>query len=97
METVDLQISPHDDEEVGPVSQLGLEKVGVLQSLCWTMDRTRTDDDKESNIMSSYNACCIVTSRGDCFLGVARGEDLMSEKSGLDQRIILMEKKSEQG
>jgi hypothetical protein len=24
-EAVDLQISPHDDEEVGPVSQLGLE------------------------------------------------------------------------
>jgi hypothetical protein len=59
---VDLQISPHDDEEVGPVSQLGLEKVGVLQSLRWAMDRARTDDDKDSDIMSRYNACCIVTS-----------------------------------
>ena len=77
METVDLQISPHDDEEVGPVSQLGLEKVGVLQSLCGAMDRARTDDDKNSDIMASYNACCIVTSRGDCFLGIGSGGDLM--------------------
>ena len=56
------------------------------------MDRARTDDDKDSDIMPSYNACCIVTSRGDCFLGVARRDDFMSEKSGLYQRIILIKK-----
>ena len=56
------------------------------------MDRARTDDDKESDIMSSYDACCIVTSRGDCSLGVAGGYDLMSEKSGLYQRIVLKKK-----
>ena len=62
LEAVDLQISPHNDEKIGPVSQLCLEKVGVLQSLCRTMDRARTDYDKDSDIMSSYDACCIVTS-----------------------------------
>ena len=56
------------------------------------MDRARTNDDKDSDIMSSYNACCVVTSRGDCFLGVARGDDLMSEKSGLYKRIVLIKK-----
>jgi hypothetical protein len=61
------------------------------------MDRAGTDDDKDSNIMSSYNACCIVTSRGDCFLGVARGDDLMSEKSRLYKRIVLIKKEMSWG
>lgn len=56
------------------------------------MDRARADDDKDSDIIASYNACSIVASGGDCFLGVARGDDLMTEKSGLDERIVLIKK-----
>jgi hypothetical protein len=44
------QISTHDDEEVIPDRNFGLEEAGILECLLCAVDRARTDYDKDAII-----------------------------------------------
>jgi hypothetical protein len=44
------QVCTHDDEEIGPIGNLGFEELGVFNGLFRRVNRTWADDYKESVI-----------------------------------------------
>jgi len=83
-----FKVGPHDDQEVTPFGNLGLEEVSVIDCLLRRVDRARADDDEKSIIVSGQNSSGIVASRGDSLLGGSGGDDFVAEQSGLNKGII---------
>lgn len=81
---MNVQVSPHDDEQVGPGSELGLEPSSVLQSLVDGVDRARADNDDHSVIVTAQNGGSSVPGGSGGSLRLDRGDDLVSEQRRLD-------------
>ena len=45
-EAIDLQVGPHDDEEVSPVRNLGFEELGVSDGLFRRVDGAGADNNE---------------------------------------------------
>ena len=85
----DSQVGPHDDKEVAPFGNLGLEELSVVDGLLRRMDRAGTNDDENPIIVSGQNPGGIVASRGNRLLGGRGRDDLVAEEGGLDEGVVL--------
>lgn len=86
---IDSQVSPHDDEEVTPFGNLGLEELSVIESLLRRVDGAGTNDNDESVVISGQNSRRIVASRSNGLLGGSSGDNLVTEQSRLDKGVVL--------
>ena len=87
-----FKVSPHDDNETGPASHLGLEQLGVGLGLLRIMDGAGPDNDQETVIRSCDDGASLSTSLSNGSLGSLREGHLVGEKCGLDERLVLCEK-----
>lgn len=86
---MDLQVGTHDDEKIWPGIELGFEKICVLEGLLGGMDGAGADDDEETIVTACEDAGSAVACGRDCLLCIGGGDDLMAEKSRLEERIVL--------
>ena len=84
----DSQVGAHDDEQVRPLRDLGLEQLCVFDGLLRGVDGARANDHDDTVISASEDTCGIVTCFCDCALGGC-ARNLMAEKGGLDERLVL--------
>lgn len=85
-----VQVASHDDEEVGPVWNFGLEKTGVCKCLLGAVDGARADDDEDTVILASDDAGRLVAGEGDCLARTLGAYYLVFDERGLDKRVILV-------
>ena len=86
--TSDSQVGAHNDEQVRPLRDLGLKQLCVLEGLLWGMDRARANNNHDTIISSGENTGGVVACVGYGALGSC-ARDLMAEKGGLDERLVL--------
>lgn len=79
----DVQVSPHDNEQVGPGSEFGLESAGVLLRLVDGVDGARADNDDDSVVMSTEDGGSSVSGRSGGSLRLDRRDDFVSEQRRL--------------
>ena len=94
---VDSQVGPHDDQEVAPFGNLGLEEFSIVDGLLRRVDRAGTDDDEDPIIVSGQNPGGIVASRGNRLLGGRGRDDLVAEEGGLDEGVVLQSNRVRNG
>jgi len=83
-----FKVGPHDDEEISPFGDLGLEEFSIIDRLLRRVDRAGANDDEKSIIVSGQNSSGIVTSGGDGLLGGSSGDDLVAQQGRLDEGVI---------
>jgi len=74
-----FKVSPHNDEEVTPFGDLGLEEFSVIDRLLRRVDRAGANDNEKSIIVSGQNSSGIVASRGDGLLRGSSRDDLVAQ------------------
>lgn len=84
-----LQVSTHDNFQVGELWNLGLQELGVFNSLVGTVDRTGTNNDQKAVIVACDDPCSIVATCCDGLLGGSGELSLMPQECRLDQRVVL--------
>jgi len=85
----DGQVTPHDDEEVGPKWNFGPEETGVCEGFLGVVDGAGPDDDKDTVILAIDDAGRLVAGVGDCLPRALGAYNLVLDESGLDKRVIL--------
>ena len=86
---MDVQVSPHDDEQVPPFWDFRPEEVRVLDRLRRRMDGARADDDEKTFVVAGEDASGAEACGGDGVEGLMGGLDLMAEEGGLNEGVIL--------
>jgi len=84
-----IQVGSHNDQEVRPIGEFRLEKLGVFHRLFWRVYRARTYNHEDAVITTCHDSGGIVAGRCNSFLRASRRNDLMAKKSWLDKRIVL--------
>lgn len=75
----DSQVSAHDDVEVAPLGDHGVETACVVEGLLGGVYGARADDDDETVVLASEDAGSVIASEGDGVLGGVGRDDLVAE------------------
>lgn len=85
-----LEVGAHDDTQIRPSTFLDavLQKIRVLDRLLGVMDRTRSNDDQQTVILSVYDFCGGLTSEVDGLAGSFRRGQVMTQQTRRHQWLV---------